>query len=141
MNMDKYDSNEYLLKVTERLKNKGFRITNDVTFNNLIFTHVAKRYNFAIERGGFCNTYFIFTRFVTPDINTLNDFSSKAYKYAFKTGGIHPPRGFLYAMWCFPVAITDSISDKTAELIKKMDYPMHWSAFEKLVVFSLESKM
>jgi hypothetical protein len=126
--------------VTRRLKDKGFRIYENVVYKNLVFEYVAKRTKFELEKFGFITTLFLFAKFTNPDVHLLSDFSAKSFNYAKKASGIHPPRGLCFGIVCFPVAIADSIDNDAAEAIRKGVFPKHWAAFEKLVVFSLELK-
>jgi hypothetical protein len=132
---------QYLLKITEKLEQQNFKIEKNLEYDNQVFEYIAKRRKFEIERFGFCTTFFLFARFKTPNIYLLNDFSTKALRYAKKDNGIHPPRGFFYVLLCFPVAIVDSIDQDTVEQIRNKEPPRHWAASEKLVVYSLETAM
>ncbi len=141
MNTDIHDINKYLSKVITRLKNDKFHINQNILYYDQVFEYTARKTRFQIERFGFFTTYFLFARFTTPDIRLLCNFSTKSFRYAKKTSGIHPPRGLFYGIICFPVAITDSIDKNTADIIRKMEFPRHFAAFEKLVVFSLDNEV
>jgi hypothetical protein len=127
----------YLSLVKERLVNDGFRIKQNVKYDNQMFDCVTK--HTTIEAVVFATTYFVFSSHSTPDINQLRYFSSKAFRYARKTS-IIPSIGVLFAFRCIPVAIVDSISEETSKAVRLQDPPKHWAAPEKLAVFSLNDQ-
>jgi hypothetical protein len=141
MNNKSLNVENYLSIINDRLIQSGFDIRKNIDYKNQLFLCVAERTKFEIDRFGFCTTFFLFAELNNPDIHLLREFSAQSFCYAKRISGIHPPRGLLYGMLCFAVAITDSIDNETAKIIKEADSPKHWSASEKLVVFSLENKM
>jgi hypothetical protein len=140
MNMNNLNEQGYFSIVIERLKQQNYQVRNNIKYDNQIFEYVVKRTKFEIERGGLCTTFFLFSRFKSPDNSSLKDFSAKAFRYAKKASGIHLPRGLFYSMWSFPVAIVDSIDSDTIDFIHRTEPPRHWCASEKLVVFNLKAK-
>ncbi len=136
---DNLSEKEYLSIVIERLKQQKYQIQENIQYKDQTFNYVAKRTGF--DLGTFFTNFFLFFKFTTPDIQTLKDFSAKSFKYAKKARGIQLPRGLLYGLRCFPVAIVDSISQETAEYIRLHPPPKHWAAPELLVVFSLDKQM
>ena len=131
---------EYFPKVIERLKQYGYHIGNNITYENQNFEYVAKLTRFEIERFAFCTTFFLFAKFSTPNFSTLKEYSAKSFSYSLKSSGIHPLHVIFYNILTIPVALVNSIDDRTVRLIRKQEPPRHWKAFEKIVVFSLESK-
>jgi hypothetical protein len=131
---------EYLSLVISRLESEGYGISKNIKYKQIIFTHVALKRNFRLERGGIYHNYFIFAYFAQPSLNNLREFSSSAFSYAKSATGLRPPRGLFFNLGCFPVAIVDSIDDTTAKLIKKEDPPRHLSSSEKLTVVDLKNQ-
>ncbi|OGN95553.1 MAG: hypothetical protein A2Y89_02090 [Chloroflexi bacterium RBG_13_51_18] len=136
----KVDTQEYLSIVIDKLKLRNYHVKEGVKYKNHTFEYVARQTKFVMGRFGLLTTFFVFSKLETSDIHTLKDFSTKAFNHARKTRGIFPPRGFGYGFLCFPVAIVDSVNTETTEYIRGKEPQKHWAAFEKLVVFSLDSK-
>ena len=134
------DLQNYLSIVTDHLKSNDFKISNNIQYQNQVFDLIAKKTQFLMKRGGFFTTFFMIAKVNNPDITLLNDFSTMAFQYAKKKSGIHPPRGCLYGLRCFPTVIVNSINRDTENYIRNMNIPRHWSASEKLVVFKLDTK-
>jgi hypothetical protein len=134
------NSDEYYAQIIQRLKQNKYHIWNNTTYENQNYKYVAKRTKFEIERFSFCTTFFLFAEFDTLDFSTLEEYSAKSFKYSLKLSGIHPLRVILYNLLTIPVALVNSIDDRTVRLVRKQEPPRHWKAFEKMVVFSLESK-
>jgi len=147
LNRDKQDTAEaYLARVTQRLKDDGFTVEENITYSGQTFDCVAKRTRFEIDKYSFAATSYLFARFSSPDISSLRNFSKISFKYALRTGGIIPlaggirlPRGLYVSVWCYPVAIVDDIDEDTAKAIRNQAPPKHFMAFEMPVVYSLAS--
>jgi hypothetical protein len=137
--MNSLNTQDYLVKIIERLKQNGFNIQNNIKYKNQLFECVARRTKFETERFGLFSTFLLFSRIVHPDIGSLEKFSSQSFSCARKKSIVFLPRGFGYSFLCIPVAVVDSISPETAESIQKREPPKHFAAFEKLVIFSLET--
>jgi hypothetical protein len=131
---------QYFKSVIGRLKSHGYRVSSDIEFKNEVFKYAARRTKFEFERFGIVTTFFIFTRMKTPDFNSLKKFTSAAFKYARKTRGIFPPPGLFYSILCVPVVVVDSIDNATIYSIHRSKPPIHWVGFEKLAVFSLDTR-
>ena len=43
----------------------------------------------------------------------------------------------MYSFICIPVVIAEELDDETKDNITQLDFPKHWAALEKLVVFNL----
>jgi hypothetical protein len=140
MVFDRINAQDYLSKIKERLKQQDFVISDNIKYESQIFEYVAKRTKFEVERFGWITIFFVFSKNVTPDINSLKQFSTISFKYIRKTRGIYPPPGFFYSILCFPVAIVDTIDNNTIDFIHRTEPPKHWVGFEKLAVFCLETK-
>lgn len=147
MNQEKQDTAEaYLARVTQRLKNDGFAIEENITYMEQSFDCVAKRTRFEIDKYCFVATSYLFARLSAPDISSLRDFSAESFKYALRTSGIIPiaggirwPRGLYLGVWCYPVAIVDDIDEETSEALRNQAPPKHFIASEMPVVYSLAS--
>jgi len=147
LNQDKRDTaGAYLSRVTQRLKDDGFALEENVTYKNQTFDRVAKRTRFEIDKFGFAATSYLFARFSSPDIGSLRSFSKISFQYALRAGGIIPiaggiclPRGLYVSVGCYPVAIVDDIDKDTAETIRSQAPPKHFMAFEMPVVYSMAS--
>jgi hypothetical protein len=133
------DEEKYLGVVIDRLKQQAYKIQDNVTINGQLYKYIAKKTGF--ELGIPYNNCFLFSRFQTPDLQTLRDFSSKSFLYTKRMKGITPLHRIFLGFQCFPVAIVDSITKETAELIKYQPRPKHWASLEFLVVFNLEKQM
>jgi hypothetical protein len=139
--MNETDSSKgYLSDVISRLRDEGFRIRQDVTCRNWTFAYVASLSRLVLERGGLADTHVVFGVFGMPDIRQLKEFSSDSFKCSRKASGIRPPRGLFYSLWCFPVALVDSIDYDTARLVRTKDNPKHWAASETLAVVTLRNR-
>ena len=142
LGQDEYDTSEaYLNRVTQRLKAEHFRIENNITYKNQTFECVARRTRFEIDKYGFVTTFFLFANFPSLNMDSLKDFSAKSFRYAERATVIPLPRGLFCGIFCFPVAIVDSIDIDTAEMLRSYAPPKHWSASEMPVVYSLASKI
>ena len=140
----KYDpADDYLSKITQRLKANGFVIRKNITYKEQAFDYVAKRTRYEIDKFGFVATFYLFARFSSLDIASLRDFSKKSFRYAERAsgiplgGGILLPRGFFFGVWCYPVAIVDDIDTHTEDTIRTKAPPKHWAACEMPVVYGL----
>jgi len=79
LNKDKRDTAEaYLDRVTQRLKDDGFALEENITYENQTFDYVAKRTRLEIDKFGFVATSYLSARFSSPDINSLRNFSAAA---------------------------------------------------------------
>ena len=132
---------DYLSRITQRLKTRGFRISENITYKNQIYDYIARRRRFELNKTSFVATFFEFAKFTSIDINALSEFSAKSFKYATKNSGIPLLRGLKKAIVCFPVAIVDSIDSETSETIRSRANPKHWSAVEIPVVYDLATRM
>jgi len=82
-------------------------------------------------------TFYIFTRFSSPDISSLRDFSAKSFKYARKERGLPLPFRLFYGVVCYPVVIVDDVDKDISEAIRREAPPKHWLSNEMPVVYSL----
>jgi hypothetical protein len=147
LNRDKQDTaGAYLARVTQRLKDDGFTIEENITYKGQTFDYVSKRTKFEIDKYSFVATSYLFARFSSPDISSLRDFSAKSFKYTLREGGIIPiaggirwPRGLYLGFMCYPVAVADDIDEETSDAIRVKAPPKHFMAFEMPVVYSLAS--
>jgi len=130
----------YMSRVIQRLKAEHFSIEENITYRNQRLNYVAKRTKFEVDKFGFTTTIFQLAKFPSVDSHPLTNFSVKSFKYAGKVS-IPWPRGFLYSIVCFPVAIVDDIDTDITEFIRNKEPPKHWAAFEMPVVYSLSSRM
>lgn len=131
---------DYLSTISHRLREEGFEISGLVAYKGLDIELVAKKTKFEASKNNFIARFFLFIYLGSSDIKSIRECSAKLFKYALQKNGVHPLRGFLYALFCFPIVIVDSIDGVTAELIRRNPPPMHWAATEMLVVFSLADK-
>ncbi len=129
----------YLSSVTRRLKTEGFDCTEEVSFGNSDFKCVAKRTKFKLSKFGFSETFFIFGEFSSLDTNSLKNFSSKCFQYAKEARSIRLPCGFFESVWCFSVAIVDSIDAATAEAVRNAAPTKHFGAAEIPVIYDCNS--
>jgi len=140
LNKDKRDTAEaYLDRVTQRLKDDGFAIDENITYENQTFDYVAKRTRFEIGKFGFVATSYLSARFSSPDISSLRNFSAKSFEYARKVRGLPLPFRLFYGVVCYPVAIVDDIDEETSKAIRSEAPPKHWLSNEMPVVYSLAS--
>ena len=139
MDMNAICVNDYLARITERLKTNGFVISNNKSYKGQLFDFIAKRKRFEMERFGFFTTIFLFSSLNNPSLKVLNDFSTKSFQYAIQSDKLHFTRGFLYGILCIPVAIIDDVDEDMIKVIHNSDFPKHWAASEKLVVFSTKT--
>jgi hypothetical protein len=127
----------YFNSITKRMREHKFRVKPNVEYNGRKFLFVATqtKLNYIV----FVTNFFIFSRFVTPNIDMLKHFSASAFRYT-KKATIIPPLGIFYAHRCFPVAVVDSISAETSKFVLNSTAPIHWGGPELLVVFSIEEQ-
>lgn len=136
------DSSQYLSTAINRLKQKEYHIQENIKLHNFTLDYVAKRTVFDTQRfGAFFNTYFLFSMIRPPEKETLKAFSHECYNYAKKEFRLYLPPILFWGLRCFPVAIVDSISNEVKNYVSFSEPPRHFGAFEKLVVFSLDTQM
>ncbi len=128
---------EYLEKVFNRLKDEGFKITEDVNHGYLNFKHVAKRTRFEFEKFGFIETYFIFDELTESDIIPLRKYSKACTEYAIAKSRVPLPRGFGKGIVCYSVAFVYGVDQTTVKAIQTEDPPKHWATFEIPIVCDL----
>jgi hypothetical protein len=139
------NSNEYYTQIIQRLKQNKYQITSDIKSDGFVFDYVAKRVVFDTNRpGAFFNTFFLFSRFQSPDYKTLKNYSRQSYKFARKTFSIYIPPILFWGVRCFAVALVDSIDQHLNTHLNTMvslsTPPRHWSGFEKLVIVDLNTR-
>jgi hypothetical protein len=130
---------DYLTTVTQRLKADGFKITENVTYKNRIFRCVGKRTRFQAEFFGFAEFLFIFSRFGTIDISSLQEYSKVCYKYAWRSKIIPLPFVYFDYAYCFPVAIVDELDEATAKAVRNEDPPVLCAGYESPVIYNLRT--
>jgi hypothetical protein len=131
---------DYLTIITNRLVNKDFKQKFNVNFKHYLFPLVASKNMFSFLRGGVFHREIIFSHFNKPDILTLKNFSSVAYRHTNKTYGLLPPRGLGYSTQCFAVAITNQCDGSVIKVVESHNPPKHWAASEVLVIFEQDSQ-
>jgi|GEM_PF-1379076 len=101
----------YLSKVIQRLRNEGYDCYENVAYKNYFFKYVAKK------AGGvaFAEVFFVFAEFPSIDIYSLREFSANCAEYAKKA---RSSSRFWRNLFCFPVAIVDSIDRATSEYVR-----------------------
>jgi hypothetical protein len=134
--IDNYTAENYLSRVIKRLEAERFNIASNIEYKDQFYKYFAQRTKFEFDKFSLIFTFFLFSRFPSLDSNALKDFSAKSFKYAVKP---ILPRGFVFGIFCYPVAIVDNIDDTTSEFIRRKAPPKHWAAFEMPVVYSLSS--
>lgn len=131
---------EYLLEVAERLRSSGFTVAYNVRYKNQTFAQVAKRTAFEYEKGGFTETFFLFTEFHTIDLTALRDYSKICFAYAKRKSRVPLPRGFFHTVVCYSVALSHGVDSATADAVRNMDPPLHWAACEFPVICDLDTR-
>lgn len=130
----------YLSTVVPRLARWGFSLRENVSYRNSLFRYVARKTAWDSSKGGFLETFFVFMYMQSIDTADLRRFSSKCYKYSMKARRIPLPCGLFEGVWCFPVAIVDSLSKEVSQQIRTKDAPKHWASNEFPVVYDLRSR-
>jgi hypothetical protein len=139
MNLDtEQTAREYLSNVASRLHGQGFQIISDIRHRSQLFGFVARRSRFEVEKYSRVATFLVFSRFRSPEIRVLREFSSDAFNYATRASRVRPPRGLFYAIVCFPVAVVDTVDEATSQAIRRKAPPKHWASFEMPVVCCLQ---
>lgn len=130
---------DYLSTVTQRLKADGFKITENVIYEDRVFKYVAKRKRSLVQYLSFETVLFIFVTFNSIDWWSLREFSEKCFRYAKKSKSTPFPLGLFESVLCFPVAIVEDIDAAIAEAIRNKEPPRHWRAQEMPVICALKS--
>jgi hypothetical protein len=132
---------EYFTQILDRFQSNGYKIRDQIKQNmpdeSFSFICLAKKTEYKLIRGGFFSTIFVISWYANPGMPDLVKYSSHCYKIAKKTTPFLPPRGMMYGFYCFPVVIADELDVETQGNIRQLDFPRHWAASEKLVVFNL----
>lgn len=140
MGKNKNDSaDEYLDRVIKRLENEYFDIKSNIKYKNQNFKYIAKRKRFEVDKFNFIFTFFMFSKFSSLDIKTLEGFSAESYKYAVGSIAKPLPHGLFWGKICYPVAVVDKIDYLTSKFIRKKAPPKHLLGLEMPVIYSLES--
>jgi len=140
LDQDKRDTAEaYLARVTQRLKDDGFALEENITYREQAFDCVVKRTRYEIDKNLFYATSYLFARFSSLDKESLANFSAKSFEYARKVRGLPLPFRLFYGVVCYPIAIVDDIDKDTSETIRNEAPPKHWLSGEMRVVYSLAS--
>jgi hypothetical protein len=135
------NSEEYCTHIVQRLKQNKYQVTSDIKQDGVTFDFIAKRVVFDPYRlGAFFNTFFLFSRFQSPDYKTLTNYSHTSYKFAKKTFSIYIPPILFWGIRCFAVAIVDFLGQHENTMISLKTPPRHWGGFEKLVVFDVNTQ-
>ncbi len=127
----------YLTIVLERLRNDGFKITDQTIYKNQTFAYIARRTRYQAEYCGFADFFFIFADFTALDIPALRQYSAKCFDYAMKSKKI--PLWFEIVL-CFPVAIVNKVDSPTVEYIRNNLHPRHLGALEMPVICDIKSQ-
>ncbi len=122
----------YLSKVIQRLRNEGFDIYENVTYNGYFFKYVARKVGGIVFAEVFC----VFAEFPTIDIYSLREFSTNCCEYAKET---RSSSQLMRNLICFPVAMVNSMDRATSEYIRHEAPPKHLGFFEMPVIYDLNS--
>jgi hypothetical protein len=138
--MEQQDLTEaYLATVLQRLRDEGFGCQENVGHGDYVFRWVAKRTRFELTKFGFSETFFVFERFGSLDLDSLKAFSANCFGYATKAKSIPLPRGIFESVWCFPVALVDGIDAAVSEAVRSQAPSRHWSSAEMPVIYDVGS--
>jgi hypothetical protein len=124
-----------LEEVRDRLESRGFRVTDEVTFEGTSFRRVAHKSGFELKKFGNVETFFVFAEFATLKPSTIQKFSESAFRFAMASKRSLLPCGLLEAVICFAVAIVERLDEPTAEAIRTTEPRNHWAAFEMPVAY------
>jgi hypothetical protein len=127
---------KYYLKVIQRLRERKFKITQNISYDDQVFPYVARRTKLDIEKGIFSTTIFNFSHFQALDVDQLIKYSAQSHRYALSS--THSIRGLFYGIFCFPVAVVDMVNQDTITHIRGTAPPEHLAAFEMPVICDLE---
>jgi hypothetical protein len=128
-------ASDWLRRSLKILSHEGFVISENVADCD-IPTAMARRSRFEFLKFGIAETFFVFRRFDSINVDALQDFSSEAFHLAKQSKTCPLPCGLFESVWCFAVAVTDHIDSVVAESVRKEVPPRHWAAAEIPVIFN-----
>lgn len=127
----------WLNTVRSRLAAGGFVILDNVALDGRTFPVVARRTCFELTKGGFSETFFIFQEFDCLTTESLQTFSSDAYRCAKKFRVIRLPCGVFESVCCCAVAIAKAVDEPTVASVRYDTPPKHWASAEIPVAYDL----
>ena len=124
----------YLFRVIQRLRNDGYDCYENATYDNYSFKYVAKKVGGVV----FAEAFFVFAKFPSINVYSLREFSANCVGYAKKARG---SSRLLRNLFCFPVAIVDSIDRATSEYVRNEagQFSPSTGTLEMPVVYDLAS--
>lgn len=126
--------------VSHRLSSKGFRISESVSYEGDIFRLVAHRSRFELTKFGNSETFFVFADFETLNGESMRLFSAAAFRYGKASRSVPLPIGLFESVYCFAVALVETLDEATAELVRFESPPKHWASAEIPVVYEQSRK-
>ena len=125
----------WLTTTRGRLASAGFVTLDDVPFEGRTFRVVGRRTRFELTKFGFSESFFLFGQFDRLTNEALRQFSADAFRCA-KTRQVIPlPCGLFESVWCFAVAISKAVDERTLTSVRFDTPPKHWAAAEIPVVY------
>ena len=129
------NDNTWLENVMQPLSSRGFKTSQNVSYEGQTFKLVAHRSRFELTKFGNSETFFVFAVFDTLSRESLREFSAKAFRYAKTSKNVRLPCGLFESVYCFAVVLVDLLDQPTAESVRNEVPTKHWAAAEIPVVY------
>jgi hypothetical protein len=125
----------FLKKAQQRFAENQYTWKADFPPFNFPVIGVARRSKFELTKFGFADYCFVFG--LAPELNadSLRAFSAKSFELSLKLKTNPLPRGLFASVWCYPVLITENVSESMIQTISNEPPTKHWSAAEIPVIF------
>ena len=132
---DSHPNRSWLQRCIDRLSLDGFTISGDVAYSNRLFKVVAHRSRFELTKFGNSETFFVFAEIDLQTPASVRHYSSDAFRYAKQSKHFPLPCGLCESVWCFPVAIVETVVPAVADSVRIEEPVKHWAAAEIPVIY------
>jgi hypothetical protein len=125
----------WLTAARGQLASAGFVLLDDVPFEGRTFRLVGRRTRFELTKFGFSESFFVFGEFDHLTNEVLRQFSADAFRFAKKTRVIPLPCGLFESVWCYAVALSKAVDERTLTSVRFDTPSRHWASAEIPIVY------
>jgi hypothetical protein len=125
----------WLQGCVDRLSRDGFSISQGVAYSNRLFKVVAHRSRLELTKFGNSETLFVFAEVDLQTPASVRHYSADAFRYANQSKHFPLPCGVFESVWCFPVAIVETVAPAVEGSVRFEEPARHWGAAEIPVIY------
>lgn len=134
------NDNDYIDKIKDNLKKKGYGIQEDIEYGDFKFILVGHLAKFEATKFGHNDYFFTVGKVKEPTLANIRAFSNQSYGYSGQNRSNFLPPGLFGGYWVFPIVLVEQVSESVISAIQNEAAPKHWSSAEFPIVIDTSTK-